>query len=97
MTIETTTDSNAGTYGACGFEGHPQTSHVCQIAGSPVPPAVDAKGRRMVDGMSADECARETLAIARALQDLVENFFADMQSGKLELPGPLGMLAKFMR
>jgi hypothetical protein len=57
---------------------------------------VDDKGRRKVTLMSADECAQETLAIARAVQDTVEKFFTDMQTGKLSLPGPLGMMMKMM-
>lgn len=58
--------------------------------------ATDDKGRMSVHLMTAEECARETLAIQRALQDLVEGFFSDMKSGKLEMPGPMGMMLKML-
>lgn len=56
----------------------------------------DEKGRLPLETMTPEEMARESLAIARATQDLVEKFFADLMSGQLSLPGPLGMFAKMM-
>ena len=57
----------------------------------------DEKGRLPLEQMTLEEMARENLAIARATQDLVEKFFTDLMSGKVALPGPLGMFAKFMK
>jgi hypothetical protein len=60
-------------------------------------PLRDAKGRLRLSEMSERDMAEETLAIARATQDMVEKFFEDLTTGKLNLPGPLGMLSKFMK
>lgn len=55
----------------------------------------DGKGRPLIRNMSDREIAEENLAILRATQDMVEQFFADFSSGKMG--GAMGMLGKLMK
>lgn len=46
--------------------------------------------------MTDSEKLTEILVINREIQSLVSNFFDDMMSGKMNVPGPLGMFFKMM-
>lgn len=54
----------------------------------------DAKGRPAIMHLSDREILEEQLAILRATQDLVEQFFSDFSSGKMG--GMMGTLGKMM-